>query len=239
VKDCGNGILDPNAPLVYSAVTSSSYNHFSNNFYFNKAGSKTRYVDRRVGSLGNGFDGNLAGWKNFTNSDTDSVEVNPQVNNLTYHLCANSPAKFAVPILNGIIFDFYGKKIPSRNGLRDGGVLFSNFTPVPSVHSTAKPTIPSISPTYLPSLFISAKPTVMISKKPTAFPTFILSKIPTSRPTVSPTSKPSYFGQVSLTLQSGNSAVNGLLFNSSFETGISTQYSASYNNYNGMKILIA
>jgi len=236
VTECSSGASDPNARQVYSAIDSDSQLRFSHNFYYNMAaGSKGRFADRRTGYLGRGYDGDLAGWQTHIRSDNFSLEIDPRVDFSSYRLLPNSPAHFAVPLLSCAAQDEFGGPVARAGAnLVNAGVLFANYTPAPSAVPSRKPTALS---TWLPTFI----PTLLPTRRPSGLPTSLpVTAVSTNRPTslrpsqkptsASPTSDPAW---KTISFQSG-SMLGGVLYNSSYDTQISTLYStASYSNYNG------
>ena len=231
ITECSNGVHDPNALPVWPAVDSNSNLKFSHNFYYNMNGRAGRYVDRRTGYLGKGYDGPLAGWQKFSNGDNFSVEINPNVDYSSYHLLPGSPAILAVPLSPSAAVDIFGGKVPSVGGKVNAGVLFANYTPHPSAAPSAWPTKkPTTRPTIAPSFPSSYSPTVLPSVAPSAAsPTAI--PIKTMKPsTAVPSVDPSWR---TVQFQSGRK-IGSSFYNYSYDVEITSMYStASYHNYNG------
>lgn len=220
ITECANGIYDPTALPTDAAVDSYSTINFNHNFYYRMDGGTGRYVDRKTGYLGVGYDGPLSGWQAYTNGDTSSLEINPLVDYTSYHLLLDSPAIRNVPLLPTASLDIYGGKVNVVGGKVNAGVLFANYTPAPSFS-------PTLRPTYVPSSQPTGRPTFAPSSLPTKFPTPFSTIVPT---TSSPTRNPDW---TTLLFQSGQ-FINYVPYNYSYDTGISSLYSdASYRNFNG------
>lgn len=224
-----NGNAGPSLYPINGAVDASSDLQFSHNYYFNANGGEGRFVDRRAGFLGKGFDGDLVGWQKYSLTDNFSVETNPLVDAVTYRLSDNSPAHFKVPLLPVAAVDIFGRAVPSRGGLVDAGVLFANYTPAPS-------TAPTWSPIRVPTRSPSSGPTVLETRRPSPPPTLTSTRKPSAKSsTVQSTARPSTASPTmnanwrTRTFQSGNGP-----YNSSYDIEISSLYSdAKYHNYNG------
>ena len=140
LADC-NGQADPLALPVYSAVADLRQLDFDYNMYFKiahvdvefptKDMARVRFVDRRAGDLGEGFDGTLddmevmmRAWKRHARADKNSHERNARVNELTYQTSPGSGARAAAPSV-GLLTDYFGKPVVAVDGKVDIGVLIS------------------------------------------------------------------------------------------------------------------
>lgn len=191
VADCGNGVVNANALPVASSVVNASELHFHHNIYYVPS-AKGRYVDRKVGSLGKGFDGDLLGWKKFIKGDIGSIEQDPRIDSTTFRPSLNNTAVLVPQLPNGLSgTDFYGRPVVADiNGLVTAGALLVGTVPQPTIFPTKRPrNSPSESPSRPPEYTLpTALPTIATSEpsKSSQQPSrWIDTKIPTSIPSIS------------------------------------------------------
>ena len=206
LQDCGNGVVDPNAPAVVAAIQDYGGIHMKSNVY-SVPGKTARFTDRRAGSLGVGFDGVLSDRKVYSKNDNFSMETLPLVNTTSFHLLAGSSCHFAASKIPSVSYDFYHRPVLVRNGLVDIGVLFSNSSaPQPTLYPTFRPT--TLRPTLAPSM-----PTMKVSMSH------------------SPVISPSWSGQEMTVFQNGVKMNNGAYYKSSYDINISNLYAYDSSNY--------